>query len=44
MFDDSKAQSDWGWRPEYDIDKLVDIMIDSLRPVYAEKAKKITSH
>ena len=37
MFDDSKAQSDWGWKPELDIDGLVDVMIDNLKKIYADK-------
>ena len=37
VFDDSKAREDWGWMPRRNIDDLVDIMIDSLLPVYADK-------
>ncbi|KAK2722169.1 L-threonine 3-dehydrogenase, mitochondrial-like [Artemia franciscana] len=35
VFDDSEARTEWGWEHEYDLDKLVDIMITSLRPKYA---------
>jgi nucleoside-diphosphate-sugar epimerase len=29
--DDSAAQRDWGWRPRYDLDAMVDAMLDNLR-------------
>ncbi len=28
--DDSQAQLDWGWRPNYDIDKLTNIMLENV--------------
>jgi len=40
VFDDSKARADWRWSPSYDIDRLVDIMIDNLRPIYDKKKKQ----
>ena len=30
--DDSAAQRDWGWRPRFDLEQLVDAMLDNLRP------------
>ena len=30
--DDSAAQQDWGWRPQFDLDALVADMLDHLRP------------
>ena len=32
--DDSAAQKDWGWRPNYDLDKMTDVMIEKLKPLY----------
>jgi nucleoside-diphosphate-sugar epimerase len=29
--DDSAAQSDWGWRPRFDLGAMVDVMLDNLR-------------
>ena len=29
--DDSAAREEWGWRPEYDLDAMVDDMLDNLR-------------
>jgi hypothetical protein len=35
------AQKDWGWHHRIDLDTLVDIMIDNLKPIYeAENEKK----
>ncbi len=30
--DDSTAQADWGWRPKYDLDAMVQDMLENLRP------------
>ncbi len=30
--DDRAAQTDWGWRPRYDLDAMVRDMLDNLRP------------
>jgi nucleoside-diphosphate-sugar epimerase len=32
-FDDAAAQGDWGWRPHYDLQAMVDDMLDNLRPL-----------
>ena len=29
--DDSKAQSDWGWQPEFDLEKTTEIMLKNLK-------------
>ena len=34
VFDDSEARRDWNWRPDYDLDAMVDIMIDALKKQY----------
>ena len=31
--DDSVAQRDWGWRPRYDLQAMVDDMLASLAPL-----------
>jgi nucleoside-diphosphate-sugar epimerase len=31
--DDSAARRDWDWRPRYDLDAMVDAMLDNLRPL-----------
>ena len=28
--DDSEARKDWGWKHEYDLDKMTKVMLDSL--------------
>ena len=38
VFDDSNARHDWGWKADYDIDELVNVMCDYLEPVYKDKA------
>jgi len=30
--DDSKAQNDWGWKLEFDLDKMVDVMLENVDP------------
>lgn len=34
VFDDSEARNDWGWNHEYDLDKLVEDMIKTVRENY----------
>lgn len=34
QIDDSSARKDWGWRPEYTLDKMTDEMISELRKMY----------
>ena len=31
VFDDSNARTDWGWKHEFDLTKLVDVMCDALQ-------------
>lgn len=31
VFDDSEARSDWGWRHDYNLEAMVDIMFQNLR-------------
>ena len=40
VFDDSVARRDWGWRHQSGIEELADIMIDGLRPIYAEERRR----
>lgn len=34
VFDDTGARQDWGWKPDYDLDGLVDNMLNYLKPYY----------
>lgn len=34
MFEDSNARKDWGWKHEYDLDRLCEVMIKSLQAQY----------
>lgn len=34
MFDDTNARNDWGWKHEYELDELVESMINILKPKY----------
>jgi nucleoside-diphosphate-sugar epimerase len=36
--DDSAAQRDWGWRPRYDLDAMVDAMLNNLRVSFSATA------
>ncbi len=36
--DDSAAQADWGWQPRYDLDAMVQDMLENLRSVFARCA------
>ena len=33
--DDARARADWGWRAEYDLERIVSTMLEHLRPRYA---------
>jgi len=33
--DDTEARNDWGWKPEFDLDKMTQIMLEQLRLKYA---------
>lgn len=37
VFDDSEARNDWGWNHEYDLDKLVEDMVKTVRENYIIK-------
>lgn len=30
VFDDSEARKDWKWKPKYDLDKLVELMVNDV--------------
>ena len=34
VFDDNQARIDWGWKHDYDLEHLVDIMITNLKRIY----------
>lgn len=42
--DDTPAQNDWSWRPEFDLDKLVDTMLTKLQDKYETKKCSPLSH
>jgi len=35
--DDTEASTDWGWKPEYDLKKITQVMIEKLREHYSTK-------
>lgn len=37
VFDDSDARRDWKWRPKYDLDKLVELMVRDVRVNYLKE-------
>ena len=39
VFDDNQAKQDWGWKPDYDLEQLVDIMITNLKRIYKTDEK-----
>ena len=34
VFDDSEARRDWNWKPKYDLDSLVDLMVRDVKENY----------
>jgi len=38
VFDDTEAQREWNWRPQYDLDAMVDVMFANLRAQLAAPA------
>lgn len=36
VFDDSNARNHWGWSHDSDLDDLVNIMLNALRPIYSQ--------
>jgi nucleoside-diphosphate-sugar epimerase len=34
VIDDSRAREDWGWKPDYDLDKMTVDMLSNLRNLY----------
>ena len=39
IFDDNQARQDWGWKHDYDLEHLVDIMITNLKRIYKTDEK-----
>lgn len=37
VFDDSDARRDWKWKPKYDLDKLVELMVRDVRANYLKE-------
>ncbi len=34
VIDDSRAREDWGWKPNYDLDRMTEDMLKNLKPLY----------
>lgn len=41
MFDDSEARIDWGWKHQYDLDKLVSRMVQDVTDNYLPKFEQL---
>ena len=39
--DDSEARNDWGWKPQYDLAGLVEIMMAEVRKQYPQASKSL---
>jgi threonine 3-dehydrogenase len=39
VFDDSWAQRDWDWRAEFDLQRMCNVMLDDLRPLYQQESE-----
>ncbi|MFM1898924.1 MAG: hypothetical protein RL577_1164 [Bacteroidota bacterium] len=35
VIDDSRAREDWGWKPDYDLDRMTKDMLENLKPLYS---------
>lgn len=40
VFDDSEARRDWNWKPKYDLDSLVDLMVRDVKENYIDPKDK----
>lgn len=36
VFDDSEARRDWNWKPKYNLDSLVDLMVRDVKENYID--------
>jgi nucleoside-diphosphate-sugar epimerase len=35
VIDDSRAREDWGWKPDYDLDRMTKDMLENLKPLHS---------